>query len=119
MAQAIARGARDIAEEVGAKVIVAFTESGRSAGYVSQARPGVPIIGLSPNVKTLRKLSLLWGVVPRYVEPLRNSDQMIDRAHAMLLAGGIVAPGDSFVTIFGAPVGVTGSTNALQVKVVE
>jgi pyruvate kinase len=118
-AQAIACGARDIAEQVGAKVIVAFTESGRSAGYVSQARPGVPIIGLSPNVKTLRRLSLMWGVVPRYVEPLRDSDQMIDRAHALLLAAGIVAPGDSFVTIFGAPVGVTGSTNALQVKIVE
>jgi pyruvate kinase len=119
IAQAIARGACQIARQVGAKVIVAFSETGRSAQYVSQARPGVPIIGLSPNGKTLRRLCLMWGVVPLYVEPLRDSDQMIDRAHALLLSGGIVSPGDIFVTIFGAPVGVAGSTNAIHVKVVE
>lgn len=117
--QAVAYGACHIAAQVGAKVIVAFTESGKSARYVSQARPSVPIIGLSPNSSTLRKLRLMWGVVPRFVEPLSDSDQMIGRAHALLLANGIVSPGDRFVTIFGAPVGVSGSTNALQVKVVE
>ena len=119
IAQAIARGACHIARQVGAKVIVAFTETGRSAQYVSQARPEVPIIGLSPSVQTLRRLCMMWGVVPWYVEPLRDSDQMIDRAHALLLASGIVSPGDIFVTIFGAPVGVAGSTNAIHVKVVE
>jgi pyruvate kinase len=61
----------------------------------------------------------MWGVSPHFVEPLRDSDAMVDRAHALLLANGIVSPGDSFVTIFGAPVGVSGSTNAIQVKVVE
>jgi pyruvate kinase len=119
IAQAIARGACQIARQVGAKVIVAFTETGRSAQYVSQARPDVSIIGLSPSNQTLRRLCLMWGVVPWYVEPLRDSDQMIDRAHALLLASGIVSPGDTFVTIFGAPVGVAGSTNAIHVKVVE
>lgn len=119
IAQAVARGACHIAEQVRAKVIVAFTESGRTARYLSQARPHVPIIGLSPNPVTLRKLCLLWGVVPWRVEPSADSDAMIDKAHALLLANGIVSPGDKFVTIFGAPVGVSGSTNALQVKVVE
>jgi pyruvate kinase len=118
-AQAISRGACDIAAQVGAKVIVAFTESGQTARFVSQARPRVPIIGLSPSVTTLRRLCMLWGVVPSFVEPLSDSDAMIGRAHALLLAHGMVSPGDTFVTIFGAPVGVSGSTNALQVKVVE
>jgi pyruvate kinase len=118
-AQAISRGACEIAAQVGAKVIVAFTESGQTARFVSQSRPRVPIIGLSPSVSTLRRLCLLWGVVPSYVEPLSDSDAMVSRAHALLLAHGMVSPGDTFVTIFGAPVGVSGSTNALQVKVVE
>lgn len=117
--EAVAHGACHIAAQVGAKVIVAFTESGKSARFVSQARPSVPIIGLSPNTSTLRKLRLMWGVVPRFVEPLSDSDQMIERAHALLLANGIVSPGDRFVTIFGAPVGVSGTTNALQIKIVE
>jgi pyruvate kinase len=119
VAEAVAHGACHIASQVGAKVIVAFTEAGRSAAFVSQARPRMPIIGLSPNSSTLRKLRMMWGVIPHYVEPLSDSDQMIERAHALLLANGIVSPGDRFVTIFGAPVGVSGSTNALQVKVVE
>jgi len=119
ISKAIAHGACHIAAQVGAKVIVAFTETGRTARYVSQARPLVPIIGISCNDKTLRRMCLMWGVVPRFVEPLRNSDEMVDRAHGILLANGIVSPGDRFVTIFGAPVGVSGTTNAIQVKVVE
>ncbi len=119
VAESIARGACEIAKSVGAKVLVAFTESGSTARFASGARPTAAIIGLSPNVKTLRQLCLLWGIVPMYVEHLRDSDEMIQRAHALLLANGFVAPGDSFVAVFGAPVGVAGTTNAIQVKVVE
>jgi pyruvate kinase len=119
IAESIARGACDIAASVGAKVLVAFTESGLTARFASGARPSVPIIGLSPNLKTLRQLCLLWGVVPHFVEPLRDSDAMIQRAHALLMSNGIVTHGDSFVAIYGAPVGVSGTTNAIQVKVVE
>jgi len=119
VSEAIARNACDIAEEIGARVIVAFTESGQTARFASQARPTVPIIGLSPNANTLRRLALFWGVIPWHVEPLRDSDEMIDRAHALLLSRGLVSPGDRFVTIFGAPVGVSGTTNAIHVQVVE
>jgi pyruvate kinase len=119
IAESVARGACDIAASVGAKVLVAFSESGLTARFASGARPSVAIIGISPNVKTLRQLCLLWGVVPMFVEPLRASDEMIARANGLLLHHGIVAPGDSFVAIFGAPVGVSGTTNAIQVKVVE
>lgn len=119
IAEAVARGACDIANAVGAKVIVAFTESGLTARFASGARPSSAIIGLSPNPKTLRQLCLLWGVVPLYIEHLHDSDEMVQRAHGLLLANGIVAPGDSFVAAYGAPVGVSGTTNAIQVKVVE
>lgn len=119
IAAAVARSACDIAHDVGARVIVAFTEGGATAQFASASRPRAHIIGLSPNIKTLRRLCMLWGVSPWYVESLRSSDAMMDRAHALLLAGGLVSPGDRFVTIFGAPVGVSGTTNAIQVKVVE
>lgn len=119
VSEAIARNACDIAEDVGARVIVAFTESGQTARFASQARPTVPIIGLSPNANTLRRLALFWGVIPWHVESLRDSDEMINRAHGLLLARGYVSPGDRFVTIFGAPVGVSGTTNAIHVQVVE
>jgi pyruvate kinase len=118
IAAAIARRACDIAADIGARVIVAFTESGQTARFASKARPAVPVIGLSPNVGTLRRLCLLWGVVPLYIESLRDADAMVERARSLLQQSGIVQGGDSFVVIYGAPVGVSGTTNAIQVRVV-
>ena len=119
IAEAIARNACDIARDIGARVLVAFTESGVTALYVSKARPVVPIIAFSPNASTRRRLALLWGVVPCSIEMLRDSDEMVERANMFLLANGYVSPGDRFVTIFGAPIGVAGTTNSIRVKVVE
>lgn len=119
VAEAVARNACDIARDIGARVLVAFTESGLTARYASKARPVVPIIAFSPNGATRRRLSLLWGVVPFAIDVLRNADEMVERANMFLLANGFVSPGDKFVTIFGAPVGVSGTTNSIRVKVVE
>ena len=61
VAEAVARAASDIARDVDARVLVAFTESGLSARYVSKARPSMPIVAFSPNASTRRRLALLWG----------------------------------------------------------
>jgi pyruvate kinase len=117
--EAVARAACDIARDIGARVIVAFTASGLSARYASKARPSVPIIAFSPNAETRRRLALLWGAVPCPIEQFSHPDEMVDRASAYLLANGYVSPGDRFVAIFGAPVGVIGATNTIRVRVVE
>ncbi|MEZ4293843.1 MAG: pyruvate kinase [Polyangiaceae bacterium] len=119
VAEAIARSAAEIARQIEARVIVAFTESGLTARYVSKARPTVPIITFSPNAGTRRRLALFWGVTSFSIEALRDTDEMIDRASAFLVANGLASPGDKFVAMFGAPVGVTGSTNSIRVRVVE
>ena len=119
IAEAVARNAADIARDIGARFLVAFTESGQTALYASKHRPVVPIIAFSPNETVRRRLALLWGVVPIKIDLLRDPDQMVERANAYLLANGFVSPGDKFVAIFGAPVGVSGTTNSLRVKVVE
>jgi pyruvate kinase len=119
ISDAIARNACDIAAEIGARVLVAFTESGLTARYASKARPVVPIAAFSPNATTRRRLALLWGVVTFPIELYRDADQMVERASAVLAANGLVSPGDKLVAVFGAPVGVSGSTNSIRVKVVE
>jgi len=119
VAEAIARGACDIARQIDARLIVAFTETGLTARYVSKARPTVPIITLSPNPVTRRRLALLWGVTSFAIDVLRDPDEMIERASMFLVAQGLASPGDKFVAIFGAPVGVVGSTNSIRVRVVE
>ena len=117
--EAVARAACDIARDIGARVLVAFTESGLSARYASKARPNVPIIAFSPNPVTRRRLALIWGVVPCRLDGLRHADEMVDGASAYLVANGFVSPGDKFVAIFGAPAGVVGTTNSIRVRVVE
>jgi pyruvate kinase len=119
VAEAIARNACDIARDIGARVLVAFSESGLTARYASKARPNVPIIAFSPNAATRRRLALIWGVSPFPIDVLRDADSMVDRANAFLLANGFVSPGDKFVAVFGAPVGVAGTTNSIRVRVVE
>jgi pyruvate kinase len=117
--EAVARAACDIARDIGARVLVAFTESGLSARYASKARPNVPIVAFSPNPTTRRRLALVWGVVPCPFDQIGHPDEMVDRASAFLVANGFVSPGDKFVAIFGAPVGVIGTTNSIRVRVVE
>ncbi len=119
IAEAIARNACDIARDIGARAIVAFTESGLTARYVSKARPVVPIMAFSSNAAIRRRLSLYWGVVPLPLELTRDTEEMVERGTAYLVANGLASPGDKLVMTFGAPVGVPGTTNTIRVKVVE
>ena len=119
VAEAIARNACDIARDIGARFIIAFTEGGNTARYASKHRPVVPVVAFSPNEVTRRRLSLLWGVVPYQSNLMRDADEMVQRATAHMLGAGLVSPGDRVVAIFGAPVGVTGTTNSIRVVVVE
>jgi len=116
-AEAVARGACNTAKEIGARYIVAFTESGSSAMNVSLARPTVPIIAFSPNAKTRRRMALFWGVIPRECPSVKDSDQLVDWCSGDLMAAGLASPGERVVIVFGAPIGVSGSTNSIRVHV--
>ena len=63
--EAIAHAACNIAREIGARVLVAFTESGGTPRLISKARPGVPIVAFASDEAHLRQLALYWGVMPR------------------------------------------------------
>jgi pyruvate kinase len=117
VAEAIARGACNTAREIGARYIVAFTESGSSAMNVSLARPPVPIIAFSPNVKSRRRMNLFWGVTPREMPAIHDTDQLVDWVTGDLMACGLASPGERVVIVFGAPIGVSGSTNTIRVHV--
>ena len=116
--EAIARGAVNTAKEIGAKFLVAFTESGSSALNVSLARPNVPIIAFSPIEKTRRRMALYWGVIPRALPQLTNPDELVDWVTGDLMASGLASPGERVVIVFGAPFGVSGSTNTIRVHVI-
>jgi pyruvate kinase len=116
---AIARAAASVAEEVGARAIVAFTESGMTARRVSKARPAVPVIAASPHPAVLRRTALYAGVVPLEVEQGHDTDDMIGKGTRAALERGLVRAGDRIACVAGVPVGEPGQTNLVKVEVVR
>jgi pyruvate kinase len=102
------------AQASGAVLISCFTLSGTTALLVSRFRPGVPIVGFSPDQDIRRRLALYWGVVPRVMEPVRNTDMVADLVSERLLEEGLCKPGDRIVLVHGSPVGVAGQTNSIR-----
>lgn len=115
---AIAHAAATTADEIGARVIIAFTESGNTALRCSKARPRVPVVAASPHARVLRRTALFSGVTPLLVSPGRDTDQMISNATEAALESGLVKPGDRVVVVAGVPVGRPGQTNLLKVETV-
>jgi len=112
--QAIAEAACHAASDLGAKAIVAFTQSGSTARFISQERPEAPIIALTPSAEVQRRLTLCWGVSARLIRKVGSTDEMLEEVEATLLGDGSVRVNDVLVIISGAPMWVTGTTNLLK-----
>ncbi|MBJ6759819.1 pyruvate kinase [Corallococcus sp. H22C18031201] len=115
----IARVACEAAKASNASLIAAFTLSGVTARLLAHYRPSVPIIAFSPNQEVRRRLSLVWGVVPRVLEPIQESEAMVRRVEEELLARGLARQGDRIVIVFGAPVGQPGKINSLRLHTIR
>ena len=115
---AIAHAAATTADELHARVIIAFTESGTTALRVSKARPRMPVIAASPHPEVLRKTALYSGVVPLLVMPGKDTDGMIENATEAARQADIVKTGDRVVIVAGVPVGRPGQTNLMKVETV-
>jgi pyruvate kinase len=110
----VAAAACRAAVQSGAVAICCFTLSGATARLLAQFRPPVPIIGFSPDQAIRRRLALYWGVIPRIMEPVRNSDLMSQMVSERLVADGLAKPGERVVLVFGSPLGISGMTNSLR-----
>ena len=62
-------------------------------------------------------MSLFWGVIPREMPPIADMDTLVDWCTGDLMATGLASPGERVVIVFGAPIGVSGSTNTIRVHV--
>ncbi len=112
--QAMSDASSFAAQELKARAIVAFTESGYTARLISQDRPPVPIIAFTPSERVRRRLTLDWGVVPRLIKSQTSIDQMVVDIEASLLADRSVRYNDILVIVGGAPLGVRGTVNLLK-----
>jgi len=113
--QSIAIGAMFTAYHLGAKAIVAMTESGATALWMSRHWTQVPIYAMTPRLRTQRAMSLYRNVTPLATEDSRDRDKMMASALAALVEHGYAEEGDPVVITLGEPMGEAGGTNALKI----
>ena len=111
----IAKAAAEVAQRVGAKYLVAFTQSGDSARRLSRYRGPTPMIAFTPIAAVRSQLALSWGIETFKVDPVEHTDEMVRQVDESLLKINRVKEGDIVVIIAGSPPGLPGSTNALRI----
>ncbi|WP_298324559.1 pyruvate kinase [Asticcacaulis sp.] len=112
---AIAAAARQVAQTIEASAIVALTNSSNTALRVARERPTAPILGLTPNLETARRLALTWGVHAKTAPVTHSMSETVQVANQIARTEGISEPGQDIVIVAGMPFGKSGSTNALRV----
>ncbi len=113
---ALAGAANYAAQQIDAKYIVVFTQTGSSARLMSKFRPGPPIIALTPSSWVARRMNILWGVQPYVLREVGEfHEQIVDRVDEYLLQKDIVRSGDRLVILMGSPIYQRAKSNLLRV----
>jgi pyruvate kinase len=115
---AITAAAAEVADVLGARFLVAFTQSGDSARRMSRLRSPIPLLAFTPLETTRSRLALSWGVEAFLVPPVSHTDDMVVQVDRMLLELNRCRPGELVVIVAGSPPGIPGSTNALRVHTI-
>ncbi|HAA76394.1 TPA: hypothetical protein DCE37_14870 [Candidatus Latescibacteria bacterium] len=102
------------AQDVSARAIVAFIQSGATAFLISKRRPQTPIVAFTLEPKIARQLSLCRGTEPHLIERAEGTDEMIREIESRLLAVGRVHVGENLLILSGAPITAWAETNLLK-----
>ena len=113
--QSIAMGALFTAHHLGCKAIIALTESGSTALWMSRHNIHVPIFGLTSKSNSERKMALYRNVQPILMPVFTDRDQALQAAEKLLCERGVLMPGDTYAITCGEPMGYPGGTNMLKV----
>jgi pyruvate kinase len=112
---AITKAATEVGLIVGAKILVAFTQSGDSARRMSRLRSPIPMLAMTPDKGTYNRLSLSWGVEPMLTAVVNHTDEMVMQVDSLLIESKRVKLGDLVLIVAGSPPGIPGSINAMRV----
>tara|TARA_Y100000741_G_scaffold340550_1_gene302206 strand:- start:455 stop:1852 length:1398 start_codon:yes stop_codon:yes gene_type:complete len=111
----IAKAAVQVANEIGAKAIVAFTETGKTPLLISNYRPKAPIFTFTTKDKTYNQMHILWGVEQAKIERLETTDEMFEIADTWLQINKKFKKNDKVVLVAGTPPNKEAATNLLRV----
>lgn len=115
---ALSNAARSVAETLNAACIICYTTSGSTGLRAARERSRLPVLALTPEPKTARRLSLVWGLVCVLTEDAKDLDDMVERAGRIAFQQGMARVGDRIVIMAGVPLGTPGATNMLRVAFV-
>lgn len=104
-----------VAEEIDAKLIVTSTFSGYTARQIARERPDIPIVAVTPDRETHRRLALSWGVEATLIPEADTTDQLLAQTSRIVIEAQLALPGDLIVLTGGLPIGGGGRTNFLRV----
>ena len=113
--QSIAMGALFTAHHLGCKAIIALTESGSTALWMSRHNINVPIYGLTSQAASQRRMTLYRNVRPLIMPKVSDRDEALAVAEKLLVESGVLRPGDTYAITCGEPMGHPGGTNMLKV----
>ena len=117
-ADAIADAARHIADTLDLAAVICWTASGSAALRVARERPRPPVVALSPNMSTGRRLAAVWGVHCVVTEDAHDQDDMVERACRIAFREGFAKAGQRVIVVAGVPLGTPGATNMLRIAYV-
>ncbi len=116
---AISAAACQVAHTIGAAAIASYTTSGATALRAARERPEVPIITLTSNLQTARKLAIAWGLHCVHTADISNFTDMVQKATSIARLEGFAEKGERVVITAGVPFGTPGATNVLRIAWVE
>ena len=112
---AITAAAAQVARTIKAAAIVTFTTSGSTALRAARERPEAPILCLTQNERTARRLVLCWGTHTHVSEEFASFTKMVDKACEVAKTEGFADPGETIAITAGVPFGTPGATNILRI----
>jgi pyruvate kinase len=118
-ADAICDALHGIVHTLPVAATVTFTSSGFSTLRAARERPEAPILSLTPNVDTARRLSLVWGIHSVQTPDVQRVQEMVERACEVALDESFAEVGETLVIMAGMPFGISGTTNMLRIVEVE
>jgi len=116
---AISAAAAQIAHSISAAAILSYTTSGATALRMARERPDVPILALTSNLRTARRLAMAWGLHCVHTHDVRNFNEMVLHATRAAKQEGFGDKGQRVVVTAGVPFGTPGATNVLRIAWIE
>jgi pyruvate kinase len=118
LSAAVAKGVRQMAVELKAKLIVIWSQTGATARIFSKTRFNIPIIALSSDHRALRRMALHYSVIPQELAPVEDLSALVRETDDLVRQRGFANPGDRIVIVAGSSMGTPGLLNGVLIHTI-